>query len=360
MKTIRQNQNLFASISWTVASVAFIVGPLRADYAVTGDLDVQQNIDYGTTNASPATSAVLQAYSAGSLTARWDLTPNNGIFLWRDNALGTLQNKMKLDGNNILSIYKADGSATTITLNSNTGVINLSGTGSGIYSNGAAVFTASSASSAVVFADRPVKFLCDDASSSKVTGALTVAGGVGVAGTVYANAINTGSLTLNNQSLSAWLTSSNFVTQASVDAKAYQTAPMVDSAILSKGFLTSASAAAAGFLKQANVDAMGYQTAPLVDSAIISKGFLTSASATDDGFLKQANVDAMGYQTAADVSAELASRNLVTATNIQAALANTPQIELGNTTIQGDATLNGKITISQPQGDISMGIYGGN
>jgi hypothetical protein len=303
------------------------------------------------------------------------------------------------------------------------------------------------------------------ASTSKTTGALTVGGGLGVAGTVYANALNVGSLTLNNQSLSAWLSTSGFVTEANVDAKGYQTAAqvaalgyqtasmvnttitskgfltsaaaaadgflkegdvdakgyqtasqvvaygyqtapmvestinskgfftaasaiadgfvkqsdvdakgyqtatqveaygyqtasMVNSSITSKGYLTSASAAADGFLKQENVDAKGYQTASMVDSAIISKSFLTSDSATADGFLKQTDVDAKGYQTAADVSAQLASANLVTVSNIQATLATTPQVELGTTTIQGDAVLNGKITISQPQGDISMGIYG--
>jgi hypothetical protein len=158
--------------------------------------------------------------------------------------------------------------------------------------------------------------------------------------------INATSLFLNNQSLAAWITSNGFLTQANVDVKGYQTAAMVNSAITSKGYLTSADATSAGFLKQADVDAKGY----LNSSQVAALGYQTAG-------MVNSSITSMGYQTATDVATELASRNLVTAANIQAVLASAPAIQLGATTIQGDAVLNGKVTISVPQGDISMGIY---
>jgi len=135
-----------------------------------------------------------------------------------------------------------------------------------------------------------------------------------------------GAVAVEGQTLPDWLSSAGFVKQSDVEVMGYQTSEQVS--------------------------ANGYQTAPQVDSAITSKGYQTASQVAANGYQTASQVDtaitAKGYQTAADVSAELASRNLVTVSNIATTLANTPQIELGNT------VLSGTVTISQAQGDIPM------
>jgi hypothetical protein len=121
----------------------------------------------------------------------FDLTDALGSFQWRDNLLGTARNKMTLDSGNLLTLYKSDGTVAGILLNPNTGQINLSGTGSGIYAGATPVFTID-ASGKLVFGNRPLSLANTSASSSSGSGALTVAGGLGVALDSYINGLRVG------------------------------------------------------------------------------------------------------------------------------------------------------------------------
>jgi hypothetical protein len=167
-------------------------GAPTGDLTVTGDLSVVMGIDIGTAAANPALSAVQFSYFGGSENAvKLDLTDPLGTFLWRDKVVAAARNKMKLDGGNILTLYKSDGTAVGVLLDPNTGQIQLQGTGGGIYAGGTPVFTIGSSGN-LVFGNRPFSVTNTTAASSSSSGALTVAGGLGVALDSYINGIRVG------------------------------------------------------------------------------------------------------------------------------------------------------------------------
>ena len=172
---------------------AFVVsGTPTGDLSVAGDLSVVKGIDFGTTSASPALAAVqLNYFGGGENAAMFDLTAALGTIRWRDNLTATARNKMALDGGNLLTLYKSDGTSAGILLNPNTGQINLSGTGGGIYANGAPVFSIGPSGN-LLFGSRPFNISATTSASSSTTGALTVAGGLGVAMDSYINELRVG------------------------------------------------------------------------------------------------------------------------------------------------------------------------
>ena len=102
---------------------------------VTGDLTTLKGLDIGVSTNPALLAFQLDWYNTAPLlkTATFDLTDSASSFLWRDNLGATARNKMKLDGDNILSLYNAAGTGTGITLNGNNGRITLGGAGSGLY-----------------------------------------------------------------------------------------------------------------------------------------------------------------------------------------------------------------------------------
>lgn len=70
----------------------------------------------------------FMGYVSGSKTAYTDVLAQDGAFLWRDIQAGsTMHQKMGLDANNVLTLYKSDNSGAGITLNPNTGAITSGG-----------------------------------------------------------------------------------------------------------------------------------------------------------------------------------------------------------------------------------------
>jgi hypothetical protein len=181
---------LHAAVTLNANDTFTIEGTPTGDLTVAGDLSVVQGIDFGTTAASPAAAAQLNYYGGLENAVKFDLTDPLGAFKWRDNLVNTVRDKMSLDSINLLSLYKTDGT-TGILLNPNTGQINLSGTGSGILSGGNPVFTLD-ASGKLVFGNWPLSITNTTASKSSAVGALTVAGGVGIAMDSYINGIKVG------------------------------------------------------------------------------------------------------------------------------------------------------------------------
>jgi len=210
MKSPRHNQSLLAVLGLTVATlvpgppavqaavtldandVFMAAGTPTGDLTISGDLSVVKGIDFGTAATNPALAAVQLTYFGGLEHATmFDLSDALGSFQWRDNLLGTARNKMTLDAGNLLTLYKSDGTVAGILLNPDTGQIHLSGTGGGIYAGGTPVFTLD-ASGKLVFGTRPLSLANTSASSSSSSGALTVAGGIGVALDSYINGIRVG------------------------------------------------------------------------------------------------------------------------------------------------------------------------
>jgi len=166
--------------------------PPTGDLIVTGDLSILKGIDFGTAAAHPALSAVqINYFGAGENAAKFDLTDPLGTIQWRDNLVAAAKDKMKLDGGNLLTLYKSDGTGVGVLLDPNTGQIQLTGTGAGIYAGGNPVFTIGSSGNLVV-GNRPLSLGNTTASGSSSTGALTVAGGIGVAMDSFINGIRVG------------------------------------------------------------------------------------------------------------------------------------------------------------------------
>jgi len=141
-------------------------------------------------------------------TATFDVVPAQGAFLWRDTitAAPTARNKMKLDPYNALTLYKSDGTEGLLIDPQNGKITVLApGANSGIFfgtntiptlkaaTNGFAVFPSQvtlqgglllSAGSLQVSATTPA--------TSSTSGALTVAGGIGVGTDSYFNGVRVG------------------------------------------------------------------------------------------------------------------------------------------------------------------------
>ena len=156
-----------------------------------GNASVFGTFDFGVAAGDASWEGVILRYIAGTeKTAKFDLSDSSGSVLWRDNLGVAARDKMKLDANNQLSLYNTAGTAPMIVLNGGNGQINLTGTGSGVYANGTSVFTVGGTGNIVW--DRPLGITNATISSSSTTGALTVAGGIGVGLDSYFNGIRIG------------------------------------------------------------------------------------------------------------------------------------------------------------------------
>ena len=165
-------------------------GSTPGNLAITGDLSIFKGLDVGTTVIGTTTTSAINIdwYNTAPLlnTASFDITDANASFQWRDNLGGgaAVRNKMILNSQNVLSLYNATGAAASITLNGSTGKINLSGVGGGILANGTPIFTLDSAGKVNFTNSGTFKNTNTTPSISPTTGALTLAGGLGVAGSI--------------------------------------------------------------------------------------------------------------------------------------------------------------------------------
>ena len=124
---------------------------IEGDLTVQGDAHLESSLDLGTTGTSQ--SAMLFQYSEANANYTFSLSATRPatVFLWQDNAIGTMKNKMKLDANNVLSLFGGNGTAG-IVFDPNTGGITLAGTGSGItLSDGTTLSNAASLHSTALY-----------------------------------------------------------------------------------------------------------------------------------------------------------------------------------------------------------------
>jgi len=185
-------RTLDAAVTLNGGDAFVTAGTPTGDLTVTGDLSILKGIDFGTAAANPALSAVQINYFGGSQNAvKIDLTDPLGTIQWRDNLVAAPKDKMKLDGANLLTLYKSDGTGAGMFFNPNTSQIQLTGTGGGIYAGGTPVFTIGSGGT-LVFGNRPLSLGNTTAPRTSSSGALTVAGGIGVGMDSYVNGIRIG------------------------------------------------------------------------------------------------------------------------------------------------------------------------
>ena len=182
---------------------AFVVTSLWAtpDAAVAANLLVEGDL---TVTGSGLFKGGLDVGDLGEASLNWDLAtrtaifdiiPTGGSFFWRDAITVTptpaARNKMSLDATNRLNLYKNDGTNVGIQFDPNTGKISLSGTGSGIYSNGSPVLTLDASGGLLLNNSRPLS-LANTTAATSSTGALTIAGGISVAKDAFINGMTVG------------------------------------------------------------------------------------------------------------------------------------------------------------------------
>lgn len=129
---------------------------------VQGTLDIYSGLTLGETGETTPRSAVSFQYAEDgtNFTVTLSATRPETAFLWGDDGGGTPASKMKLDGNNILSLFNANGDAT-IVLDPATGNLNLEVSGGGlILSDGTELRQASDLQSSALY---------DAAGKAKVT-----------------------------------------------------------------------------------------------------------------------------------------------------------------------------------------------
>lgn len=138
MKPLCNQSKLLAAIGLTVTGFALGINELWAEnLSVAGDISASGSIssgiglDIGTAASNALLPGIQVDYidyndDQDPLTACFDITDGWSTFLWRDNA--GINKKMKLDGDNILTLFYAGTSTPSITLNGATGEISTLGT----------------------------------------------------------------------------------------------------------------------------------------------------------------------------------------------------------------------------------------
>ncbi|TAG09032.1 MAG: hypothetical protein EAZ42_08210 [Verrucomicrobia bacterium] len=438
---------LQAAVTFTAGDVfSASTGSNPGNLAIVGDLSVYKGLDVGTTTiASSSYPAIsIDWYNASALlkTASFDISDGNSSYQWRDNLAvsGGARVKMKLDQDNLLSLYNSSGTSANITLNGQLGQIQLSGAGSGIYSDGTPVFSLDAAGKVNFGTTRQFAITNTTPSTSDTTGALTVSGGLGVRGEIYAfrdayinrvrigkgagfiSAVNTvvgrDALAVNTSgnynsafgylSLSTNVTghSNTAIGQSSLssntegawnasvglNASKLNTTGNFNTAIGSGALISNATGGsniAIGNMSGAFVaDGITPLTDPensiyigtrargfsnddnnsiVIGSSAIGEGPNTTVLGNKDTLkahlFGQTILSNMAWKNDPNVIPSAANSNCqALVVEGHADLKGDLKISkglvvTGNTNIQGETTLNGKVVIATPQGDISMGIF---
>lgn len=343
---------------------------------------------------------------------------------------------MSVDSNNVLSLFKSDGTTSGISFNPNSGQINLSSASSSIYAGGQSIFGLDSTGSVIFGSTRSLSIANSTPSFSSSTGGLTVAGGIGVGKDSYFNGVRVGrgggdynlNTAVGSQALQSnvatWGTNSAFGSY-SLSANNYGTSNSAfgSYSLSANTYGSGNSAFGENALKAAQYGS--YNTAIGADSmssfnsygggnnTAVGAGSLASNLsgernvAVGSGSLAStlgSNNVALGanagrYQGATGTTTMSSSNSIyigadsrgASGTNQNSIVIGTSAVGEGaNTTVIGNSAtikthlygdvharvfkansttgdalivdggtlLNGKVVLSEPQGDISMGIYG--
>lgn len=326
---------------------------------------------------------VILTHDEDARVTSFQMTDKDASFLWKGGLPGLENPKMQLDGSNLVTLYKGDGSGVGITLNPNTGVI----TSGGLPLATQAYVTSASAS----------------AVSAALGAAVTIAGGA--AGGAYSVAL-AGGTTDADHAVSIGINTSAAGTNSVAMANGYTEG---SNSVAGAGGMASgdySSAFSFGNAYLLGSTAFSFGSALANDSVAGSHGVASGegASAFSGGqasgvysFASGAGVEAKSISSAAfgrynlntpqnptewietdnvftvgNGVSGMRSNAMAILKNGQTTLANkhwnsqTPLAISANgatssngnaLVVDGHAVLNGKVTISQPQGDINMGIY---
>lgn len=336
---------------------------LTGDHTITGNLSVVQGIDFGTAVAPvpvmegepPQTQAAVELsyIGGGTKTSYFDLIDELATFHLRDSRFYSGgRSKMKLDAANILTLYKNTG-VTGMTFNSDTGQLNLTGTGSltsygpGVFANGLPVFTVGTGGS-VAFGNRTFTIANTTAATSSSTGALTVMGGIGVAKDSYFNGVRVGRGNGSDSTLVG-----NSALQNNTGGyrnSAFGSSSLSSNTTGSQNTAFGNSALGANLTGSNNV-AIGHNSGTYSSSGYIS--------ATENSIYIGAS--SMGFSSADQNSIVIGASAIGEGDNttVIGTIATTKThlygtTETGGLVVDGQTLLKGQVILESPQGDIPM------
>ncbi|GAA5126001.1 hypothetical protein JIN84_14930 [Luteolibacter yonseiensis] len=218
MKTTSHNPFLSAAISLTISllisgpamvraaatlnssDVFVVTGSPDGNVILPGNVSLAGGIDIGATTYS---ALQIDYYGGSSHTAVFGTSEASNDFVWKDNLAATPRNKMWLNDNNVLTLYKADGNTSGFSFEPDSGIITLPATGGSIRSGsttamsisglGALSFSvAPSFTGGLLIPSGQLNVTATTASTSSGTGALIVAGGIGVLKDSFINGVRIG------------------------------------------------------------------------------------------------------------------------------------------------------------------------
>ena len=331
-------------------------------------------------------------------TATFDINWADGTFTWRDTVSSTASNKMTLDAANSLILYKSNGSVG-ISLAPESGRITLPAgngttTGSGIYfgTNTTATLAATSTGTAIFpsqvtlqnglsVSSGTMTVASTTAASSSSSGALTVAGGLGVAKDSWINGVRIGkgfngisTNTAYGQMVLDDNTSGTNNTSTGAYSLVRNTSGSNNSSFgaYAQQFGTTGTGNSAFGSLALNYNNGNYNTA-VGSRALLRKtngsnnvaaGYTAGEFQENGSFLSSAsNSIYLGANTRGKDDND--SNSIVIGANAVGAGANTTVIGNSSTTqthLYGETKVHGlrvtgQVIIEQTQGDISMGIY---
>ena len=154
---------MLSTFSFAGASHAQVVWTGTGNQRASGNIDADGNLGWGRTPGSPGAVAGKLRYFQGVTSPfappqlAFDATEADAVFTWNDDAEDIDRSfKMRLDQNNVLSLYPTAGGEPTMSLTPNTGAIKLSGTGAGLFNGSGGGVLQIDGSGRPYFANKPI------------------------------------------------------------------------------------------------------------------------------------------------------------------------------------------------------------
>jgi hypothetical protein len=282
----------------------------------------------------------------------FDAERQQAQFEWRDDLGAAAKRKMTLDYANALRLFKADGTTVGVELIPDTNRLDLRG--GGIYSNGTALLTVGSGTvpsftSLLTSGDATINNVKVGTGGGNIASNTVVGTTTLVANTVgsFNSAFGDTSLEVNTSG------SNNSAFGAAALADNTTGSYNVGVGVLALSSNTSGGSNT-GIGHQSGVFLANGTTPMTAPSSCVFIGASTKGKLIDDSnaIVIGANAVSEGSNTTVigtpnTVETHLAGKTITSGLDVA-----------GDTVLTGSTTLNGQVTLSEPQGDISMGIYG--
>lgn len=299
----------------------------------------------------------FMSYQGGFVkTIFMDLDLQDGSFVWRDMHTTTMAPKMSLDGNNVLSLYKSDNTGVGITFNPNTGAVTAAGVPLATQSYTSSAISSVLGASIGIAGGSALDYRSVGLSGGYASGVYSTAASGGSASEAYSVGLSEGS-------------ASGASSTALSTGRAGGTYAVAGSAAEAVGDVSTAFSG--GRAEGGYSFAVGLEvTAGSLSSVALGRYNVLDQMANPAGWVETDTLFSVGNGTGTQNNARSSAISILKNGrtslvnkhwNSQLPLAtpaNASASSSGNAlVVDGHAVLNGKVTISQPQGDINMGIY---